>query len=127
MIETHLVDAILTQKLAEGWTAKVRGTFNHDVTLSYDSEPGGSLVAPGFTDIYYSKLVGVSDSHFVEASITGDTQITQDIRNRLFASAESYTANKTRAATAQPIQQSFARSVFRTRSTRAGGKSPTSR
>lgn len=90
VIETHLVDAILTQKLAEGWTAKVRGTFNHDVTLSYDSEPGGSLVAPGFTDIYYSKFVGVSDSHFVEASITGDTQITQDIRNRLFASAESY-------------------------------------
>jgi iron complex outermembrane receptor protein len=90
VVESHLVDAILTQQLAEGWTAKVRGTYSKSKTHSFDSEPGGSMVAPGFTNIYYGEFIGTFESHFVEASITGDTQITQDIRNRLFASAESY-------------------------------------
>lgn len=88
--ETHLVDAILTQKLAEGWTAKIRGNFNHIQTRSYDSEPAGPSATPGFTNLYVSDFLGSIDNHFVEASITGDTQITQEIRNRLFASAESY-------------------------------------
>lgn len=87
--ESHIVDTQLTQKLGEGWVAKLKGTYSTLHQLSYDSEVA-SPGAPGFVNIYYSKLDGDYKSYFAEASLVGTTKLSEAVSNRLFLSAEYY-------------------------------------